>query len=244
MNRRGVSLFATLALVGAAFLLTPQTSQARPWGWGGGYYGGYYGYGYRPYYSGYYGYGYSPYFSSYYSMPYYSSYYYPSYGYSSYYYPSYGYSSYYHPGYSYSYAYPTYSYSYSYPTSGYYPYYSYSVQPRVVSTPLVYNSSDINAPRVANTTTSSSNYAPADDTAHVNVKVPAGAQLWFNDKQTQQTGTDRTFETPPLKPGQKYTYDVKAQWKENGQTMTKTRTISVTAGANVNVDFEKESGSK
>jgi uncharacterized protein (TIGR03000 family) len=80
--------------------------------------------------------------------------------------------------------------------------------------------------------------APAepDSVAHVTVKVPADAQLWFDDTLTTTTGTVRQFDTPPLAAG-KYTYDVRARWVENGHAVTQTQHVGVTPGARVEVDF-------
>jgi uncharacterized protein (TIGR03000 family) len=43
--------------------------------------------------------------------------------------------------------------------------------------------------------------------------------------------------TPPLTPGGRYGYDIKASWKENGHEVTQTQYIEVTAGAHINVTF-------
>jgi len=80
--------------------------------------------------------------------------------------------------------------------------------------------------------------APAepDTAAHVTVKAPADAQLWFNGTLTTTTGTVRQFDSPPLAAG-KYTYDVRARWVDNGHEVTQTRHVEVTPGARVEVDF-------
>jgi uncharacterized protein (TIGR03000 family) len=76
------------------------------------------------------------------------------------------------------------------------------------------------------------------NTATVCVVVPEGAQLWFGDQGTKQTGSVRYFESPPLTPGRKYYYDVKARWRDaNGKEVTRTRQVAVRANAVVTVDF-------
>ena len=81
------------------------------------------------------------------------------------------------------------------------------------------------------------NPAPAADTvAHVTVKAPADAQLWFNGTLTTTTGTVRQFDSPPLAAG-KYTYDVRARWVKNGHEVTDTRQVEVTPEARVEVEF-------
>ena len=84
-------------------------------------------------------------------------------------------------------------------------------------------------------------YPPAtgqsDNTAQVIVNVPPDAKVWFDDKPTTSTGAVRQFDSPPLKPGTRYTYDVKASWTENGREVTRTRQVEVSAGDHVNVQF-------
>jgi uncharacterized protein (TIGR03000 family) len=82
---------------------------------------------------------------------------------------------------------------------------------------------------------------PADTTAHVTVKVPASAELWFNGSKMKSTGAVRKFQTPPLSSGPQYRYTVRARWQENGQVVTQTRQIRVSPGAHLEVDFPERS---
>jgi uncharacterized protein (TIGR03000 family) len=82
--------------------------------------------------------------------------------------------------------------------------------------------------------------APAsDNTARVRVVVPADAKVWFGSSATEQGGTVRDFQSPPLTPGKDYGYDVKAQWTENGKEVTRTRHVDVRANSATSVDFGK-----
>lgn len=73
------------------------------------------------------------------------------------------------------------------------------------------------------------------------VEVPErNAQIWIDGSRTSQTGTVRRFLSPPINPGSNYTYDIKAQWTENGHTVDQTRTVRVRAGERVNVDFNTQ----
>jgi uncharacterized protein (TIGR03000 family) len=223
MNRLRFALVAAVALV--LPLLAAEQSYAQ-WrlglgGWRGGYYSGW-GYN-RPWYDGFYGYT-NPWYGNYYSYyPYSSNYTYP-------------YSSYY----TYSYPYSYYSYPYTY---SYYPYYgSTYYAPTVYSTTPLTNSityaSNTN-PSGAYSTTQSF-YPPNSQgniAAMVEVQVPADAQLWFDGENTSQTGTDRMFRSPPLEPGQNYSYEVKAHWTDNGKDIERTRTVRVHAGERVMVNF-------
>jgi uncharacterized protein (TIGR03000 family) len=84
--------------------------------------------------------------------------------------------------------------------------------------------------------------APADPTAHLTVRVPADAKLWFDGSTTTSTGPVRVFQSPPLTPG-RYTYEVRARWTENGRAVTQTQKVRVSRGAYVAVDFPVRSGS-
>jgi uncharacterized protein (TIGR03000 family) len=78
---------------------------------------------------------------------------------------------------------------------------------------------------------------PADLTAHITVTVPAGAELTFNGKKVEGEGAIRKFYSPPLKPGQRYSYQVALREQKDGKLVTQTRKVIVTAGAHFNVDF-------
>ncbi len=88
---------------------------------------------------------------------------------------------------------------------------------------------------------SPSYYAPAtaspDTTAHVTVSVPADAEIWFNDTKTTSTGAVREYQSPPLAPGGRFTYELRARWSQNGDEVTQTQQVAVTAGARINVHF-------
>jgi uncharacterized protein (TIGR03000 family) len=73
--------------------------------------------------------------------------------------------------------------------------------------------------------------------AHITVRVAPDGQIWFDDTATKQTGALREFESPPLTPGKTYSYDIRAQWRENGREVTQSRHIGVHAGGRVTVDF-------
>jgi uncharacterized protein (TIGR03000 family) len=77
----------------------------------------------------------------------------------------------------------------------------------------------------------------ADAKAHVMVRVPASdAQVWFDDHRTQQTGTQRNFDSPSLESGT-YSYKIRAKWRQDGKDKEQTRTVRVQPGQRVTVDF-------
>jgi len=74
--------------------------------------------------------------------------------------------------------------------------------------------------------------------ALIDVKLgAANAQLFFDDAQTQQTGTMRQFVTPALEPKKDFSYMIHAKWKEGDRDMDDTRTVKVHAGDRLTVDF-------
>jgi uncharacterized protein (TIGR03000 family) len=69
----------------------------------------------------------------------------------------------------------------------------------------------------------------------VNLRVPSDAKIWFDGSQTNQTGTTRSFESPPLAVGPEYTYQIRIQWKRDGKDVNQTRQINVHAGDVLNL---------
>lgn len=77
--------------------------------------------------------------------------------------------------------------------------------------------------------------------AAIDVRVPAGSQLWFQGQQTRQKGSVRLFASPPLEPGKTYAYKVKAEWTDaNGEKVERKRTVQVHAGDYIRLDLQKE----
>ncbi len=85
---------------------------------------------------------------------------------------------------------------------------------------------------------------PQDNEAHLLVRVPENAELWFDGKATQQRGPEREFHSPPLTPGQSYHYDVRLRWTENGKSMEAKRTIHVHANDWQEVDLTQPATAK
>jgi uncharacterized protein (TIGR03000 family) len=67
--------------------------------------------------------------------------------------------------------------------------------------------------------------------------VPADAEVWFDGRKTNSKGVNRTFNTPPLEPGNRYCYDVIARWQENGRPVEQRSQVFVGAGGASAVDF-------
>lgn len=73
--------------------------------------------------------------------------------------------------------------------------------------------------------------------ATVIVKVPADARVWFDDHRTRQSGPERTFATPPLRPGREYHYEIKAERMAGGRLLADVKRVGVRAGQTTRVDF-------
>jgi uncharacterized protein (TIGR03000 family) len=78
--------------------------------------------------------------------------------------------------------------------------------------------------------------------AEIIVVVPADAKLFFDGDATTQTGTERQFVTPPLKPGITFHYNLVARWKVDGKVVEQKRTVDVASGGRVRVNFLQAAG--
>ncbi|QJW94869.1 TIGR03000 domain-containing protein [Frigoriglobus tundricola] len=77
----------------------------------------------------------------------------------------------------------------------------------------------------------------------LSVKLPqAGAEVLVDGRATTQTGTDRTYESPPLETGRVYGYTVTARWVEGGQVVEVTKAVTGGPGEVVRVDFGAPAG--
>jgi uncharacterized protein (TIGR03000 family) len=79
--------------------------------------------------------------------------------------------------------------------------------------------------------------AAPGEAARVNVLVPSEATLTIQGQRMTQTGSYREFVSPPLVPGQDYTYTVRATWNDNGREASAEKSVHVAAGSRVEVDL-------
>jgi uncharacterized protein (TIGR03000 family) len=75
------------------------------------------------------------------------------------------------------------------------------------------------------------------DTALVIVKLPDEAELWFDGSKTAQSGSYRTFRTPPLPSGQAQSYSVQVRWRIKDAVLSRSETVEVAPGGVFMVDF-------
>jgi uncharacterized protein (TIGR03000 family) len=81
---------------------------------------------------------------------------------------------------------------------------------------------------------------PPSDNALITVRLPSDAKLLVDDMPTNETGPVRQFVIPgSLEKGKTYHYNLKAEWMENGQPVTRDRKVDFQAGNQVVVDFNQ-----
>src|SRR5262245_44989007 len=74
--------------------------------------------------------------------------------------------------------------------------------------------------------------------ATIEVRLPASAELFFDDAPTTQRGGVRLFATPLLESGYKYSYQLTARWQTpEGKEHKESRQIIVRAGERTTVDL-------
>jgi uncharacterized protein (TIGR03000 family) len=84
---------------------------------------------------------------------------------------------------------------------------------------------------------SSSIPEPADDRAHVTIQSPTDAQVTVQGTILNATGAVRSFDSPPLVPGKRYTYDVEARWREDGKEVSQALSVDVSARSRTELIF-------
>ena len=82
----------------------------------------------------------------------------------------------------------------------------------------------------------------ADTSAHLTVNVPEDAEVWVEGWKSSATGVTRRISSPPLTPGKRYTYDVRARWQEDGHEVTQEQKVAITAGDHASLDFPAHTG--
>lgn len=82
---------------------------------------------------------------------------------------------------------------------------------------------------------------PAPDNAvHLQLKVPEGAEVYFDGTRTKQNGTTREFTSPPLTPGKQYTYRISVRYTgPDGKQVNDTRDIRVRPNDWFAIDFTR-----
>jgi uncharacterized protein (TIGR03000 family) len=71
----------------------------------------------------------------------------------------------------------------------------------------------------------------------IEVQLPAEAELWIEGRKMSLTGGLRKFISPPLLAGQRFTYEFRARWKEEGREVMRTQNLEVAAGEQHRINF-------
>jgi uncharacterized protein (TIGR03000 family) len=116
--------------------------------------------------------------------------------------------------------------------------YRYNGEGRATQSVLYGTQSAVRPDVVAGLETPPEDRLPQAVTLEVKVPNPA-AEVFIEGGRTRSVGLDRTFVSPKLEPGTRYTYEVKARWTDNGKEVEQTRRVPVHAGERVTVDFTK-----
>jgi uncharacterized protein (TIGR03000 family) len=69
------------------------------------------------------------------------------------------------------------------------------------------------------------------------VHLPSHAQLFIAGQPTRQVGATRRFESPPLRGGRTFTYQLQARWVENGREVVVDKEVDMFAGREAVVHF-------
>ena len=74
------------------------------------------------------------------------------------------------------------------------------------------------------------------------VNLPADARLWVDAVECPLASSVRSFNTPALNIGTRYTYNIKAEIVRDGRTISETQRIILTPGQETRVDFTNNGG--
>lgn len=69
------------------------------------------------------------------------------------------------------------------------------------------------------------------------VVTPPNADVWVNGLKSTQMGAEREFTTSDLTPVKTYSYEIRARWTQNDQTIERTRRVPMKPGSRYLVDF-------
>jgi uncharacterized protein (TIGR03000 family) len=75
------------------------------------------------------------------------------------------------------------------------------------------------------------------NSASLTVRVPDDAEIWFDDTKMTLTGPVREYVTPPLTPGQDYSYMIRARWSADSRVFDQAHKVGFRPGQTVLVDF-------
>jgi uncharacterized protein (TIGR03000 family) len=81
---------------------------------------------------------------------------------------------------------------------------------------------------------------PPDNAAHLQLVVPANAEVYFDGEKTTQAGPVREFVSPPLEAGRVYSYRVRVRYFDaGGKAIDDQRSLHVRANDWFRIDFNQ-----
>jgi uncharacterized protein (TIGR03000 family) len=73
--------------------------------------------------------------------------------------------------------------------------------------------------------------------ARITIDVPADAKVYIDDQLMKAESARRTYQTPDLKPGQFYFYDIRAEVVRNGQVVSQSQRVILRPGRESTASF-------
>lgn len=80
---------------------------------------------------------------------------------------------------------------------------------------------------------------PEELRARLALTVPMRARVWMGDKEVDANSTPLVLESPTLRDGQSYTFDVKVTWPVGERTEERARRVTVGAGEQTSLTYLK-----
>ncbi len=107
-----------------------------------------------------------------------------------------------------------------------------------VEEPQSVPSEDIQSPTPSMPEGDESTLDDKDETAMISVSVPEDAIVVVNGYRTSSKGSDRRFLSAGLRPGEQYSFEIRAIVNRDGKNLGSTRVVTLTAGRTANVQFD------
>ena len=79
--------------------------------------------------------------------------------------------------------------------------------------------------------------APIELRARLTLNLAASARVWLAGKEVDAAATPVILESPVLRDGQAYSFDVKVTWRELGRTEERARIVRVDAGESKSLTY-------
>ncbi len=99
------------------------------------------------------------------------------------------------------------------------------------------------SPRLTAVLTGDPTVRPSNGPATIDITVPnSGAQVFIQDRLLDQDTEVRKFVSPPLVADQRYSYDIRAVWSENGRPVNASRQLIIRSGERQAVVFREGEG--